>query len=554
MTEVGFIGLVFIGVICFIIFVSMKERRRYRQMIQKRWGKDPSSYYSPNEEYLTEATYYLLSMMKRKDNVNSATWHDLDMFDVFKKINLTYSKYGEDMLYTSLKSVELDSPHHYIVVEEWQDYLGKNNDVREELQYQLNQLGKKVNTNGIYRYFSDELMPPTILSSPFIKIAACLPIISLFLMILTPKIGLGIFIVSIFFNVVFYLIYKAKLEMELTMLSYFVQTISVSVKVSKLSFIEDRIRPLINPLKSVLKYGFFFRIKSGSEVEVLIESISAMFLLPFVSFQLVDKKFRQHQDELQELCLLLGKLDANCGVLNFRQMNEGDWCKPDFSNETAIEVKSLIHPLIQQPVANSFDCHKTVLITGSNASGKSTFIKSLGISCILSQTLNMALADEFKLRPGLVMSSMGVSDSISEGDSYFMSEIKSLKEMIDSVATGCFSYCFIDEILRGTNTIERIGASANTIKWLSQNDCLLFVATHDVELPHILSKHCEMIYFSETVRDDQFSFDYKLKRGINTQRNAIKLLDIVGFPEEITQNATHDIKQFEETHHWQEVD
>lgn len=125
MTEVGFIGLVFIGVICFIIFVSMKERRRYRQMIQKRWGEDPSSYCSANEEYLTEATYYLLSMMNRKDNVNSATWHDLNM------------------LYSSLKSVELDSPHHYIVVGEWQDYLGKNNDVREELQYQLNQLGKK---------------------------------------------------------------------------------------------------------------------------------------------------------------------------------------------------------------------------------------------------------------------------------------------------------------------------------------------------------------------------------------------------------------------------
>ncbi len=63
------------------------------------------------------------------------------------------------------------------------------------------------------------------------------------------------------------------------------------------------------------------------------------------------------------------KLDANCGVLNFRQMNEDDWCKPDFSNETSIEVKLLIHPLIQQPVANSFDCHKIVLITVFNASG-----------------------------------------------------------------------------------------------------------------------------------------------------------------------------------------
>lgn len=81
--------------------------------------------------------------------------------------------------------------------------------------------------------------------------------IIIFLMILPPKIGLGIFIASIFFNVVFYLIYKAKLGMELTMLPYFVQTIGISVKVSKLSFIEDKFRPLINPLELVLKYGFF---------------------------------------------------------------------------------------------------------------------------------------------------------------------------------------------------------------------------------------------------------------------------------------------------------
>lgn len=553
MNELVFIGLVIMAIIASVIFLTLKERRRCRQMIQNRWGQDPSLYYQPNEKSLGEASAYLLDMVSKKENVNLATWHDLDLFEVFKKINLTYSKYGEDMLYSSLKSVEVNAEEQLIVDEAWQDYLEQHTDEREDIQYQLHQLGKKTNTNSIYRYFSDEFISDTPLSTPLIKLAACLPILSLMLMIVTPKLGLGIFIASIFFNVVFYLVYKAKLEMELSTLSYYVQTLGVSVKLSKTPLLESSLKPLIQPLKSILKYGFFFRVKSGSEVEVMIESLSAMFLLPFVSFQLVDKTLRKHQKELKELCLLIGKLDANCAVLNFKQMNEGVWCKPQFHHETEINVKELIHPLIKEPVANNFTCHKTVLITGSNASGKSTFIKSLGISCILSQTLNMALAEEFSLRRGVVMSSMGISDDISEGDSYFMSEIKSLKEMIDNVATGSFTYCFIDEILRGTNTIERIGASANTIKWLSQKDCLLFVATHDVELPHILAKHCEMIYFSETVREGQFSFDYKLKIGINTHRNAIKLLDIVGFPEEITNNATKDIAQFEATHHWQEV-
>ncbi|MGX6970305.1 MutS-related protein [Vagococcus bubulae] len=338
------------------------------------------------------------------------------------------------------------------------------------------------------------------------------------------------------------------------MLSYFVQTVSVSSKLTTISFMEKELKRLTKHLKPVLRYGFFFRIKSGSDVEVLVESLSAMFLLPFLSFQMVDKTFRQYQKDLIELCLLLGKLDANCGVLNFRQMNESLWCFPEFHEEPTVEVEHLIPPLIDYPIANSFECYKTVLITGSNASGKSTFIKSLAISCVLSQTLNMALATSFKLRRGLVMSSMGISDSISQGDSYFMSEIKSLKEMIQQVETGIFSYCFIDEILRGTNTIERIGASANTIKWLSQRNCLLFVATHGIELPHILSNYCQMIYFSENIKDDSFEFDYKLKYGINTKRNAIKLLELVDFPKEITDEAIEDIAQFEETHHWDNIE
>lgn len=554
MNDYLFIGLVIVVVICSIMLLSIKERQKSKQMIRKRWGDDPSRYYSPNEENLSEASDYVLDMMDKTHTINSATWHDLDMFDVFKTINLTYSKYGEDVLYSSLQSIGDGEKNDIIVDETWQDYLEDHVEIREEIQYQLHQLGKKTKTNGIYRYFFADSMPHTILSSPFIKVLACLPILSILLMFFLPKFGVGIFIASLFFNVVFYLIYKAKLEMELSMLSYFVQTLGISIKLSKVSFLEKQISPLIMPLKSVLKYGFFFRIKSGSEVEVLIESISAMFLLPFISFQLVDKTFRQHQSELKALCLLIGKLDANCGVLNFRKLNEDVWCHPKFNEETNIDVKELIHPLINKPVANSFECYKTVLITGSNASGKSTFIKSLAISCVLSQTLNMALATSFKLRRGLVMSSMGISDNISQGDSYFMSEIKSLKEMINQVETGNFTYCFIDEILRGTNTIERIGASANTIKWLSKRNCLLFVATHDIELPHILSNYCQMIYFSEIIKDDTFEFDYKLKYGINTKRNAIKLLELVDFPKEITDEATDDIRQFEETHHWNRID
>ncbi|MGX4687283.1 MutS-related protein [Vagococcus sp. JNUCC 83] len=554
MDELLFIVLVCIIILISIIFITIKERKKAKQMIQKQWNQDPSTYYELNEDDLIEASNSILKMMDIEETVNQATWQDLDMFDVYKKINLTYSKFGEDMLYASLKSVDVSNQPDLLVDENWQKYLTSHINDRERIQYQLNQLGKKLKTNSIYRYFLDEIETKTILSSPLIKLFAILPILSFLFMLFFPVIGIGLFIASIFFNVVFYLIYKTKLEIELSMLSYFVQTVSVSGQLSKISLVEREVKQLTKYLNPVLKYGFFFHIKSGSDVEVLVESLSAMFLLPFVSFQMVNKAFKNYQKELKELCLLLGRLDANCAVLNFRQMNETLWCYPMFHKEATIEIEQLIHPLIEEAIANSFVCQKTVLITGSNASGKSTFIKSLAISCLLSQTLNMALASSFKLKRGLVISSMGISDSISKGDSYFMSEIKSLKEMITQVKMGQFVYCFIDEILRGTNTIERIGASANTIKWLSERHCLLFVATHDVELPHILSNYCEMVYFSEIIKNDTFEFDYKLKYGINTSRNAIKLLELVSFPKEITDNATKDIKEFEKTHHWDKID
>ncbi|MGX6970304.1 hypothetical protein [Vagococcus bubulae] len=203
MNEVIFIIVIVVIVIFSIVFMTIKERHKSQQMIQRRWNQDPSSYYEPNERNLIESSHYLFTLLEKEGNINHATWQDLDLFDVYKKINLTYSKFGEDILYTSLKAIDINPSSSPLINEEWQLYLTNHMDERAKIQYRLNQLGKKIKTNSLYRYFLEDTSIKMVLSSSFIKLFASLPILSCILMIFSPVIGIGLFIASIFLMLFF---------------------------------------------------------------------------------------------------------------------------------------------------------------------------------------------------------------------------------------------------------------------------------------------------------------------------------------------------------------
>jgi DNA mismatch repair ATPase MutS len=200
---------------------------------------------------------------------------------------------------------------------------------------------------------------------------------------------------------------------------------------------------------------------------------------------------------------------------------------------------------------NPVDWQQTTLVTGSNASGKSTYVKSIAISCILAQTIQTAIAEKFVMQPGHVLTSMAVEDNISEGDSYFVAEIKSVKRLLDKIATKEYCYCFVDEILKGTNTVERIAASSSIVAWLSQTNSLSMVATHDIELTEMLKTTCENWHFSEQIDEDEgISFDYRVKKGAAKTRNAIALLSVLEYPDTIVTNAKHAAQHFDEQRTW----
>lgn len=193
---------------------------------------------------------------------------------------------------------------------------------------------------------------------------------------------------------------------------------------------------------------------------------------------------------------------------------------------------------------NSIQTSRSVLLTGSNASGKSTFLKTIAINQILAQTICTCLADRFETNWFRILSSMALKDNILGEESYFVVEIKSLKRIFDSLDHEIPVLAFVDEVLRGTNTAERIAASSQLLKSLAHKNALVFAATHDMELTTLLEQDMENYHFEEHVEGNNVLFDYKLREGRAYSRNAIALLRSYGFDPEVTEAAEEMAKEF----------
>lgn len=203
-----------------------------------------------------------------------------------------------------------------------------------------------------------------------------------------------------------------------------------------------------------------------------------------------------------------------------------------------VSATRLAHPLIPAAERVANDCtigkdQRLILVTGSNMSGKTTFLRTVGVNLLLAQTGAPVCAGDFSFFPMQLLTSLRVSDSLQEHTSYFMAELKKLQRIIHHLQEGTPSLVLIDEILRGTNSEDKTYGSEQFIRKLLQYSCLSFFATHDLslgslekELPGLVSNYC----FESNISGDELHFDYRLRQGIARNRNAsflMKKMDII---------------------------
>ena len=209
---------------------------------------------------------------------------------------------------------------------------------------------------------------------------------------------------------------------------------------------------------------------------------------------------------------------------------------PDGSSGPAfalfIEAQQIAHPLIPagERIANDFTIGRPdmlILVTGSNMSGKTTFLRTIGVNLLLAQSGAPVCATRLTFTPMQLLTSLRISDSLQEHTSYFMAELKKLQRIIHSLRTGQPSLVLIDEILRGTNSEDKTYGSEQFIRQLIQRRCLSLFATHDLslgkleeEMPGVIRNYC----FESTIEAGNLHFDYRLQRGIARNRNASFLM------------------------------
>ena len=169
--------------------------------------------------------------------------------------------------------------------------------------------------------------------------------------------------------------------------------------------------------------------------------------------------------------------------------------------------------------------------------GKSTFLRTLGVNVLLSQTLCMCFASEYVGCFYRIVSSISKIDSLLEGKSYYFAECERLLKIVNISTADLPSLCLIDEVLSGTNSHERIRASKAILKYLYGKNLICVVATHDVEMAKSLDHLYENYHFSGEVDHGGLTFDYELKKGVVGTSNAIQLLAYLEYPREIIDDA-----------------
>ncbi|MFC5601870.1 MutS-related protein [Sporosarcina koreensis] len=546
--------VLFVAILISVLTIHLLTKdRKTRNQFRQEWETGAFS-------RLREAPESIASYWENKknnadsyDGVDLLTWHDLSMDQVFRKMNYTQTSVGSEYLLNQLRDIDI-SLNHIEKDEKLYITLGNNQELREEILLALSKLGKRDYTNSSSFFYGKA--QKALKNANVFLLLALLPVASIVLVFFQLKWGLLFLFLSFLINAFMYYRHKNALEYGLHSVNYAANIIHTGKKLATLkddsiSEYTNRLQTNLKPLKKLLFLSNFVSVgnKGGGEFDVIFEYIRILFLIDFISYNKIIGTVTKHADNYREVWQVIGKLDAAVAVAFYRH-SLTSYCKPEFTDSEEISFVNMAHPLLDKPVTNSSRLGKCTLITGSNASGKSTYSKAVAINAILAQTIHTALADHWSMKPSFVATSMAVQDNVLDGDSYFIAEIKSLKRIIKLLEEGKPCISVIDELLKGTNTAERIAASGAIMEWLSKGKGINITASHDIELTEMMKRSYENYHFTETFIDGDIHFDYKIRSGPSTSRNAIKLLEVLSYPEEITEQANRLAEDFMNEREW----
>lgn len=300
------------------------------------------------------------------------------------------------------------------------------------------------------------------------------------------------------------------------------------------------LQPLAQLAAPLARLGGLVRQITFFQVEdnlLLLELLKMLLLLDVLLYARCRVAVQQHAPAIRTVFEAVGYVDCALAVASFRQRYAT--CVPHFGPAAeGIQLQAGYHPLVPGCVPNDLTlAGPGVLLTGSNMAGKTTFMRTLGVNALLAQTVATCPAAAYRAPFCRVLTSLSLADSLPTGKSYYLVEAETMRQLLLACDAAPGSYLLLlDELFKGTNTQERIAANKAVLAYLQPRSWVV-AATHDGELGTLLQSRYVEYHFCETVTAEDWYFDYRLKAGPLTTRNAIRLLARLHYPAQVVADA-----------------
>ncbi len=556
MEIIWFIGAALIFVFAKGIYDNRRNKAKIYSAIRREYGRFNSEE-DMDERSLADGRAFFENENTGADNftIDDITANDLALDYIFLKTDKTRSAAGSACFYNMLRTPVFDEKE-LLRREDILRYFDENEEKRIELQAALSRMPQRrgfsihscVNSfktgkagNVFAQYLNIVMLIASVVYAIVVNTSAS---------VLFP-------IAVIAYNIATYYIQKSRTDGFIYGMRNIISMLNAAAVIVKkdepgLVAENGELRNCLSKLKKLKKASWAIRTDVSDDImAIVLDYANIIFHFDLISLNNAVRCAVKEEESILSLYRTLGNIDALINILSLRA-GAGDHCIPEFDKgqKPILSFKEAYHPLLSDPVKADLETDRHILITGSNASGKSTFLKTVALNAIFAQTIHTCFAKAYKGSFFRVITGMSLSDDIVSGESYYITEIKALKRIMDD-NTDIPVLCFADEILRGTNTVERIAASTSSLRYLAGQNKLVFAATHDIELTTLLKDIYVNYHFSESIDENgSICFDYMLKAGPSETRNAILMLKAYGYSEEITKNASEMAEEFVRTGAW----
>lgn len=504
--------------------------------------------------------YYRLHCREQKEMrcIDDITWRDLELDKLYGQLNHTRSFMGEEYLYYRLRTPFFEE-EPLLKFEKDVKAVEVDSEMRKNLQMALS-IADKASKYSLYDCL-EQTEGKKVKTRLGVHILNYVFLLSgIILLFIQTGIGLIVLLAAVLFAIMTYFKQKSHLTeydaalKEILRLTHAGENILNELSKQEKAFTEERdySKEAVKTLKELTSGASKILGKDGKGSFAGIfgmDYINMIFHFDQLILERILPKLPEKRGAIDCLFENLGYIDMTISVASYRASLE-NYCLPVFDSKEM--AKGIYHPMLQNAITNDYCFDGPVLLTGSNASGKSTFLRCVAINMLLSQTLHTAAAEEFHTGFHQIYTSMSLKDDLMAGDSYFMAEIKAMKRIMDAAEKEDNLAFFVDEVLRGTNTVERIAASTQILYELSEIVSFGIAATHDIELTELLGKSYQNYHFSEQLKEGKIQFDYILHSGKADSRNAILLLAQMGYDEKMVAKAQQQADYFLQNGHWEQ--